>query len=33
MAQIQQSLQGMMDSLAQESPLLTAIGDEPAARA
>ena len=29
MVQIQQALQGMMDELAQESPLLTAVGDEP----
>lgn len=32
MVQIQQSLQVMMDSLAQESPLLTAVGEEPVAR-
>jgi 1-acyl-sn-glycerol-3-phosphate acyltransferase len=33
MVQIQQSLQSMIDALAQESPLLTSVGDEPAARA
>jgi hypothetical protein len=29
MVQIQQSLQGMMDALAQESPMLTAVGEQP----
>jgi hypothetical protein len=33
MVQIQQSLQNMIDALGQESPLLTAVGDEPTARA
>ncbi|HEY2414692.1 MAG TPA: 1-acyl-sn-glycerol-3-phosphate acyltransferase [Pirellulaceae bacterium] len=32
MVQIQQSLQGMMDALAQESPMLTTVGEEPTAR-
>jgi len=30
MVQIQQSLQAMLDRLAEESPLLTALGAEPA---
>ena len=33
MVKIQQSLQRMIDALAQESPLLTSVGDEPTARA
>jgi hypothetical protein len=32
MVRIQQSLQSMIDALAQESPMLTAVGDEPTAR-